>query len=459
MCPAIQPEPKRDDAAVEPPQPAEPTLSSWRRFRRDAFWRSIPAWSDLPEADFLDHRWQEKNAVTRAEGLRVLLGDRLPEAFLGDVEAGIARAPMSLRLSPYLIALIDWERPRADPIRRQFLPLASEQEPDHPLARLDSLGEQDDAPLPGLIHRYPTTALFLPLDSCPVYCRFCTRSYAVGLDTQSFAKANLRVDRTRWEAAFDYVRSRPELEDIVVSGGDAYRLNAMQLTEIGERLLALPNVARLRIASKGPAVQPMKILTDAAWREALLVLAERGRAQGKEIALHTHFNHPREITGITAEAMGLLFRRGLRMRNQSVLLRGVNDEPETLIELCRRLGAIHVEPYYVYLCDPVPGSEDQRTTLAEAIALEKALRGSTAGYNTPTFVVDLPGGGGKRDLHSYERYDRTTGIAVYRAPAVKPGQRFLSADPLRALEPAMRAAWDDPREREAMVARAHQASQ
>ena len=169
--------------------------------------------------------------------------------------------------------------------------------------------------------------------------------------------------------------------------------------------------------------------------------------------LHTHFNSPNEITGITEAAMGRLFERGIVVRNQSVLIRGVNDSVETMTLLVKRLGHLNVHAYYVYVHDMVRGVEDLRTSVDTAIHIEKHVRGATAGYNTPTFVVDAPGGGGKRDAHSYEYYNRDTGVSVYAAPSVKPGQLFLYLDPLHqlsrppaaALERPDRAAGDDRR--------------
>ena len=171
--------------------------------------------------------------------------------------------------------------------------------------------------MPGLTHRYADKALFLALDRCPVYCRFCTRSYAVGIDTDEVEKVNLPVNAQRWHDAFAYIASRPEIEDIVVSGGDAYQLRAGQITEIGDTLLAMPNVRRIRFATKGLAVMPQRIVTDQAWRDALVEVVDKGRKLHKEVVLHTHFNHPNEITWITERATNLLMERG-RDRAQSV---------------------------------------------------------------------------------------------------------------------------------------------
>jgi lysine 2,3-aminomutase len=159
--------------------------------------------------------------------------------------------------------------------------------------------------------------------------------------------------------------------------------------------------------------------------------------------LHTHYNHPNEITWITERAMAKCFERGIFVRNQSVLQRGVNDDPETMRILVKRLGHVNVHAYYVYLHDLVKGVEDLRTTLQTALNIEKYVRGSTAGFNTPTFVCDAPGGGGKRDAHSYEYYDRENGISVYTAPSVKPGQVFIYYDPVDQLSPVAQARWKD----------------
>jgi lysine 2,3-aminomutase len=322
---------------------------------------------------------------------------------------------------------------------------------DHPMLTLDSLGEQADAPVPGLTHRYPDKALFLVLDTCPVYCRFCTRSYAVGLDTDQVEKVHLRVDKTRWDLALRYIAERPELEDIVISGGDAYRLKADQVREIGNRLLDIPHIRRFRYATKGPAIMPMKLLTDHEWVDALTEVVDRGRKLGKDVVLHTHFNHPNEVTGISQDALGRLFERGIVVRNQAVFQSGVNDRAETMIELNRRLSWINVHPYYVYIHDLVRGTEDLRTPVSRGIEVEKRLRGASAGFNTPTFVVDAPGGGGKRDIHSYEHYDRETGVSVYAAPTVKGDQLFTYFDPLSSLSPEIQADWHDPARAREMI--------
>ncbi len=442
---------KRPAEIVALKPPVDPASLSHKALLEVPDWRRIPAYADVTDEQFFDHKWQSKKSITRPDKLLETLRGMVSEEFIKDATEGFAHAPMSVRVSPYLLSLIDWTDPYKDPLRTQFIPLASKFLPDHPKLGLDSLHERADAPVPGLTHRYVDKALFLPLDTCPVYCRFCTRSYAVGIDTDEVEKTHFKVDEERWQRAYAYIASRPELEDIVVSGGDAYNLRAEQIAAIGETLLGFENIRRIRFATKGPAVMPQKILTDHEWIDAVTRVVELGRRLHKEVAIHTHFNHPNEITGITRDAMNKLFERGITVRNQAVLQRGVNDAPATMKLLVKRLGHLNVHPYYVYVHDLVKGVEDLRTTLGTGLSLEKHVRGSTAGFNTPTFVVDAPGGGGKRDAHSFEAYDRTTGISVFESPSVKPGQRYFYFDPIDQLPPEGRARWADPREHQRML--------
>jgi lysine 2,3-aminomutase len=441
--------PSEPAPALKPP--VDPATFTYKMLLEMPDFRRIPAYADVTDEQFLDHRWQSKKSITRPDKLLETLRELTSADFIRDVTEGFARAPMSVRVTPYFIALIDWNDPYADPIRTQFIPLASRMLPDHPKLGLDSLHERADAPVPGLTHRYADKALFLPLDTCPVYCRFCTRSYAVGIDTEEVEKTHFKVDEERWQRAYAYIASRPELEDIVVSGGDAYNLRAEQVTSIGETLLRMDNIRRIRFATKGLAVMPQKILTDHDWTDAITRVVDLGRKFNKEVVIHTHFNNPNEITGITRDALQKLFERGITVRNQSVLQRGVNDDPEVMKLLVKRLGHLHVHPYYVYVHDLVKGCEDLRTTLATGCMLERHVRGSTAGFNTPTFVCDAPGGGGKRDAHSYEHYDRTTGISVFRSPTVHPGQSYVYFDPIHLLPSEGQARWANPKEHQPMI--------
>ena len=448
-----------DTQHVDPPallrsSPAPLPGLDHRELRDDDYWRALPGFANVSAAEFHTHTFQARHSVTNVQQLRDTVGHLVPEIFFQDLADGLRRAPMALRISPYLLSLIDWTQPVEDPIRAQFMPLGSLQQPDHPCVRLDSLGEQADSPVPGLTHRYRDKALFLPLNSCPVYCRFCTRSYAIGGDTNVVGKLKLTPGMARWEKAFAYIESRPELEDIVISGGDTYNLKAEHIRLIGERLLGMPNIRRIRYATKGLAVMPQKILTDHAWVNALTSVVALGRRMHKDVVVHTHFNHPREITAVTRQATDRLAESGVLIRCQTVLQHGVNDDPETMRLLVQRLGYVNVHPYYVFFHDMVPGVEDLRTPLAAGLEIEKHVRGSTAGFNTPSFVVDTMGGGGKRDAHSFEHYDRENGVAVFTSPAVKPGVKFLYFDPLLTLTEAVRQKWMDAEGREEIISQA-----
>ncbi|MDO8462521.1 MAG: KamA family radical SAM protein, partial [Deltaproteobacteria bacterium] len=170
------------------------------------FWKKIPAYSSVSQETFNDHKWQLKHSITSVAQMLDTLKGFVDKEFSDDVERGFHKAPMAVRVSPYVLSLIDWDHPHEDPLRRQFLPLASHLEPDHPELHLDSLHEQEDSPVPGLTHRYHDKALFLALDTCPVYCRYCTRSYAVGLDTDEVEKVSLSQSEPRYQKIFDYIR-------------------------------------------------------------------------------------------------------------------------------------------------------------------------------------------------------------------------------------------------------------
>jgi len=430
-----------------------------REFDDSPFWHRIPAFRKVTREEFLDFKFQNKRSATSVEDLRDLVGGITSEAFLEDVAHGMRIAPMNMRISPYILSLIDWDDPLNDPLRIQFIPVASSRLPDHPMLSLDSLHEQVDSPTNGLVHRYPDKALFLPLDVCPVYCRFCTRSYAIGGDTDAnSSKVDYKPLVQSWMRAFAYLASRPDVEDVVVSGGDTFMLPAKRIEFIGHKLLDIPHIRRIRFASKGPAVMPMKILSDRAWTDALVSISDRGRELHKEVALHTHFNTVNEITDISRRAMNHLFERGVKVRNQSVLIRRVNDDADHMIELVRQLSWMNVQPYYVYQHDMVKGVEELRTRVADTEEIERRVRGTTAGFNTPTFVTDAPGGGGKRCVHSYDHYDPATGISVYRSPGVDEEKVYLYFDPLDRIPEEGKERWSDESEHRAMVDEALEAA-
>ena len=402
-------------------------------FTQEAFWKSIPAWKGVSSDEFADHKWQLKNSVTSLEGISELLGGSLAEPFIQDLQAGLLRTPMNIRITPYIFSLIDWSNPAGDPLRRQFLPLGSQFFPDHPCHDNDSLAEDEDKVTPHLVHRYPDKALFLPITLCPVYCSYCTRSRLVGGSTAVKSKSSYGAVSKEWESSFEYLRQNPQIEDVVVSGGDAFLLRPEQIEQIGMTLLDIPHIRRIRFATKGIAIMPMKILTDTKWIAALDLVCQTGRERLKEVCIHTHFNTENEMTGWTHLAMQDLMGRGIKVRNQSVLIRGINDSFDVMYRTIKKLAYLNIQPYYIYAHDMVPGCEHLRTTVAQANSLSEKIQGTIAGFNTPRVMCDAPGGGGKRGISSYEHYDQELGISVWRAPSVKPGRRFYYFDPIDQL--------------------------
>ncbi|KAJ5591415.1 hypothetical protein N7450_005387 [Penicillium hetheringtonii] len=226
---------------------------------------------------------------------------------------------------------------------------------------------------------------------------------------------------------FAYIANTPAVTDVVVSGGDSFFLSPEQLKKIGEELLAIENIRRIRFASKGLSVCPSRFLdSQDEWSKTLIELSNRGRALGKSIALHTHFNHPNEISWITRRAAQILFENAVTVRNQTVLLNGVNNDVVTMKSLIRTLADINIQP----------GVEDLRTPLREILQLEAHIRGTIAGFVTPSFVVDLPGGGGKRLASTFESYDETTGVSKFVAPGVKGNTVHEYYDPVWSLPQA-----------------------
>jgi lysine 2,3-aminomutase len=369
------------------------------------------------------------------------LGEKASSALISDIETGLLKTPMNIRLTPYVFSRIHWENFESDPVRRQFLPLGSQFIPDHPYVMDDSLAEDGHKATPYLTHRYPDKALFLPITLCPVYCSFCTRSRVVGGSTAVKSKSTYGAKSNEWDSTFEYIRNHSDLEDIVISGGDALLLRPNQVREIGTTLLEIPTVRRIRFATKGLAIMPMKFTSDTEWVEALNDVCQLGREKMKEVALHTHFNTDREITAWTSLAMETLSETGVRVRNQSVLISGVNDAFDCLHYTAKKLSSQLIQPYYIYLHDMVPGCEHLRTTVRKAENLSRRLQGAIAGFNTPRMVCDAPGGGGKREISSYTLYDEEIGVSAWTSPTAKPGDIFYYYDPIEKLPKEGRDLW------------------
>ncbi|WP_283207396.1 lysine-2,3-aminomutase-like protein [Methylorubrum suomiense] len=274
--------------------------------------------------------------------------------------------------------LIDPSDP-LDPIARQFIPRADEIETT-PEERADPIGDDAHAPLPGLVHRYPDRVLLKPLHICPVYCRFCFRRERVGPDGHGM------LSEAELAAAFAYIAARPEIWEVVLTGGDPFALSPRRLAAIADALGAIPHVKVMRLHTRVPVVEPGRVDTD-------LVAALKRFPGAVYVALHA--NHPREFTESARAACARLVDAGIPMVSQTVLLRGVNDDAPTLEALMRRFVENRIKPYYLHHGDLAPGTGHLRTTLPEGQTLMRALRGCLSGLAQPTYVLDIPGGHGK----------------------------------------------------------------
>lgn len=290
------------------------------------------------------------------------------------LESVAERYPM--RVNPYYMGLI---RTAGDPIWRQAIP--AQEELHDQVCPPDPLEEENQSPVPNLVHRYPDRVLFLVCSECAMYCRFCTRKRKVGGEQMAVTTETIA-------AGLDYIRRRPEIRDVILSGGDPLLLADEQLESILTALRAIPHVEIIRIGSRIPVVLPQRITP------ALVRILRRHHP----LYLNTHFNHPDEITPASSRACARLADAGIPLGNQTVLLRGVNDDPMVMRRLMQRLLTIRVRPYYIYQADLVQGTNHFRTTVEEGLEVIRGLRGHTSGMAVPAFVIDAPGGGGKIPL-------------------------------------------------------------
>lgn len=320
-----------------------------------------------------DWRWQVRAAITDLAGLQAHLD--LTEAERAGAERALAEGfPMSI--TPHYLGLCDRHDPSC-PIRRQCVPHVDEAE-TVPGDMRDPLGEEDHGVAPHLVQRYPDRVLLLATDRCSVYCRFCTRSRMVG------AGGGARP-LTQLEPALEHIRSHPEIVDVIVSGGDPLVMSDARIAALLGELAAIASVQYVRVASRTPVTLPQRITP-----ELVRILRTHPATW-----LMTHFNHPRELTPQSRRALALLADGGVPVMNQSVLLRGVNDDAETLEALFRGLLRERVRPYYLLQADPVRGSAHLRTPLSRGIELMGALQGRVSGIALPKLIVDTPGGRGK----------------------------------------------------------------
>jgi lysine 2,3-aminomutase len=326
--------------------------------------------------EWQDWHWQLRNRIRDAGTLGKMLHLSEDERHA----MGSSTTSLPLAITPYYASLLDPWNPR-QALRRTVVPTVHEHfrgsgEADDPLH------EDEDSPVPGIVHRYPDRVLFLVTGTCSTYCRYCTRSRMVG------HHGNHCLDTDQWEKGIAYIASHPEVRDVLLSGGDPLTLTDEQLEWLLAHLRRIPHVELIRIGTKAPVVLPQRITP------ALVRMLKRYHP----LWISIHAAHPDELTPEMGKACTRLADAGIPLGSQTVLLAGINDDTETMKRLVHGLLKIRVKPYYLYQCDPIPGSSHFRTPVSKGLEVIKGLRGFTTGYAVPTYVIDAPGGGGKIPL-------------------------------------------------------------
>ena len=349
--------------------------------------------------DRADWRWQLRHAVTDVDALEqaLVLTDEEREGARRALAGGF---PMSI--TPHYLSLVDPLDARC-PIRAQCVPHALEAR-EVPGDLRDPLGEEAHEVAPQLVQRYPDRVLLLATDRCSVYCRFCTRSRMVGAGggVQSVA---------RLEPAFRWIETHPEIRDVILSGGDPLVMSTDRVRDLLERIARIEHVLTVRVATRTPVTLPQRITSD---------LCGALRAHPATWVM-THFNHPRELAPEARVALARLADAGLPVMNQTVLLRGVNDDPDVLEALFRGLVRARVRPYYLLQADPVRGTGHLRTPIAAGVAIMERLQGRLSGIALPKLVVDTPGGKGKVPIgpeYVVRRGEGTTTLRTFRGELV-----------------------------------------
>jgi lysine 2,3-aminomutase len=330
---------------------------------------------DVPRGQWDDWHWQHQNrlrTLPAIEGFVRLTGDER-EAFVASADR------FRVAITPHYAALIDEEDPNC-PIRLQSIPQRGELVV-YPFELEDPLAEESHMPVPGITHRYPDRVLFYATHHCPVYCRHCTRKRKVSDPTTAAARDQI-------QAGLDYIASTPSVRDVLLSGGDPLSLSDTRLDEIFSALRRIDHVEVLRLGTRNPVTLPQRITPE------LCEVLYRARP----IYLHTHFNHPKELSAESRKAVSMLLDAGCVLGNQMVLLKGINDDVETVLTLNRELLRLGCRPYYILQCDMAEGITHFRTPLSRGLEIMNHLRGRIGGMGVPDFVIDLPGGGGKIEL-------------------------------------------------------------
>jgi KamA family protein len=387
-------------------------------------WRRLPGWRAVTREDWESAQWQRAHCVKNVRQLRELYGDLLDDSFYADLESDQAeRATMSILVPPQMLntmvpaAVPSTAAMYADPVRRYMLPVLSDRDPDwpsHPRSSRDSLHEAEMWAVEGLTHRYPTKVLAELLATCPQYCGHCTRMDLVGNSTPQVDKHKFTSNPVdRLDAMIDYLRRSPGVRDVVVSGGDVGNMPWPRLEAFIDRLLGIDTIRDIRLATKALMGLPQQWLQDDV-RRGMERVATTARGRGVSIAIHTHINSVQSVTPLVAQAARAMLDTGIRdVRNQGVLLRGVNATQQDLLDLCFALqDEASILPYYFYMCDMIPGSEHWRVAVHEAQALQHAIMGYLPGFATPRIVCDVPYVG-KRWVHQLDSYDRVRGISYW----------------------------------------------
>jgi KamA family protein len=391
-------------------------------------WRRFPGWSQVTTAEWESVQWQRAHCVKNLRQLREVAGPGLDESFFADLERDQReRATMSMLVPPQMLntmaPAVAPDEPGftaafyADPVRRYMIPVFSDRRtdrPSHPYASRDSLHEAEMWAVEGLTHRYPTKVLAEVLPTCPQYCGHCTRMDLVGNPTASTGKHKFGLaPADRLTAMIDYLRATPGVRDVVVSGGDVANLPWPRLESFVSALLDIDSIRDIRLASKALMGLPQHWLADQV-RAGMERLAAKARERGASIAIHTHVNAAQSVTPLVARATQAMLDTGIRdVRNQGVLLHGVNDSTDALLDLCfTLLDEARIMPYYFYMCDMIPGSEHWRVSLAQAQELQHQIMGYLPGFATPRVVCDVPYVG-KRWVHQVSRYDTELGISYW----------------------------------------------
>ena len=348
-------------------------------------------WPDASREQWQDYRWQLKNRVSSLSALESRM-ELSQEERAGVLLAG---HKLAMSITPHFFQLIDRNDPEC-PIRRQVIPRIEEAW-SAPEEMADPCGEDRHMPVPGLVHRYPDRVLFLVTDRCASYCRYCTRSRVVsGVGDQQL--------EIQWEAAFNYLEKNSAIRDVLLSGGDPLLLSDDKLDRILTRLKSIPHIQFVRIGSRIPLFLPQRITPE------LCAMLQKHHP----LFLSIHSNHPKELTTEVRAALERLANAGIPLGNQSVLLRGINDNATVQRALVHKLLMCRVRPYYLYQCDLINGSAHLRTPVATGLEIIEQLRGHTTGYGIPQYVIDGPGGGGKIPINPEYILSRQPGRIILR---------------------------------------------